>query len=333
MSGRRIGDFEGCTLVGTFDPDPATCSHQARPFGLIMDCTYVWGTFRDEDGNPTSAVRRIATAGDTTGLTMLHSPHPRSDSRIVAEVGANAFIGRARPAIGEREVRFVGGKAYTHGDRGFEFIMTASDLHWAEANFIDLSGRIVGPGLQFLTPWPDGAVMYTSRLWYVQGSVRGAAVNGFMGVDNVFVPPGYSWGHEPVSDTYELSWYTWGNRYDDGTLEVGHIAKGHGYWGFALVNNDAGELTRSTAVASSVDRRDEAGWPLHITYQVDGEPWEWVADDRGRMPDMGSPGQRRTPNSEGQFRRVGEPRRITTWMAWGETVPANGDVSRPAPPI
>lgn len=331
--GRGIGDFEGRTLVGSFDPVPETMSHFARPFGLSLDGTYIFGTFRDEEGNPTSLIRRIACGGDSLGLTLLHSAKPGSDFRVDPAVAARAFIGRARQEVDAEQVRYTGGKAYPHGERGFELTVSPTGMSWSEGADVELRGRIVGPGLQFYTPWSAGAVLYASRLWEVHGTIRDRAVSGFMGVDNVFTPSGYSWGHEPVSGNYELSWYTWGNRYDDGTVEMGHIASGHGHWGFAIFNRDGGELCRTTDVRSLVDERDDVGWPLHISFGIAGEQWEWVADERGRMPDMGLPGQRRTPNSEGQFRRVGEQRTITSWMAWGETVPENGDQRRPAPPV
>jgi hypothetical protein len=331
--GRRVCDFEGRTLVGSFDPTPDTMSHHSQHFGLSIDATYIFGTFRDGDGNPTSLVRRIGCGGDSLGLTLLHSPQPGADFRVDPSVAARAFIGRAQQDIDSERVRFTGGKAYPHGDRGFELTCTSAELHWSEAVDVELRGERIGPGLQFFTPWSSGAVLYTSRLWQVQGTIRGREVNGFMGVDNVLTPSGYSWGHEPISDNYELSWYTWGNQYDDGTVETGHIASGHGFWGFAIFNERDGELCRTTDVRSLVRQRDEVGWPLHITYRIGDEDWEWVADERGRMVDMGLPGQRRTPNSEGQFRRVGERRSITSWMAWGETVPENGDQRRPAPPV
>jgi hypothetical protein len=308
-------------------------SHHTRIFGLGLDGSYIFGTFREEEGNPTSLVRRIACGGESLGLMPMHSPHPGSEFRVDPAVAARAFIGRARQEIDAERVRYSGGKAYPHGERGFELTVSGSQLSWSEGADVELHGQIVGPGLQFCTPWSAGAVLYASRLWQVRGTIRDCDVTGFMGVDNVFAPSvdGYSWGHEPVSDNYELSWHTWRNKYDDGTVEMGHTASGHGHWGFAIFNCEDGELCRTTEVRSLVDQRDEVGWPLHISYRICNEDWEWVADDRGRMPDTGLPGQRRTPNSEGQFRRVGERRGITSRMAWGETVPENGDERRLAP--
>ena len=330
---RGITDFEGRSLVGTFHPSPETLSHHGTPMGLGLDGTYLFATVRDDEGNMTSMVRRIGEGGDSVGLSLLHSPVTGTDFRVDPEIAASAFIGRVRQEIDSEKARFFGGKAYPHGDRVFGLTVTPTELHWSEGPHADLTGRIIGPGLKFFTPWSEGGVLYISRLWEISGTVRGREVTGFMGLDNAFTSPGYSWGHEPVSGNYELTWYTWGNRYEDGAVQMGRISSGNGHWGFAIFNNEGGVLARSTDVRSLVTKRDEIGWPLHISYWIDGEEWEWVAEERGRMVDLGLPGQRRTPNSEGQFRRVGEERAITSWMAWGETVPENGDERKPAPAV
>jgi hypothetical protein len=53
---------------------------------------------------------------------------------------------------------------------------------------------------------------------------------------------------------------------------------------------------------------------------MDGEDWELLPAANGRMQLGAIP----NPQQEGMMRRVGEKRRPEVWMAWGETVPANG---------
>ena len=318
--------------MGSFDHATDTFDHRRTQWGLIVDATYFFGGLRSADGGLFSAIRRIATAGETSGLVVCDVPPGSRDLRIRQDVGASSFVGRAKQEIDNDRARFLGGKAYPHGARGFEIAVRNDGFGWRDCDHLALEARWLGRGLQWYTPWPSGGVLYTSRLWHARGTILGQEVEGMGGVDQVYAPPGYAWGHETVSNELELLWYTWGNRYDDGTIESGHVTFGHGQWGFAIINCGDDEV-RTTAVSGRVVERDEERWPLRIEFDVDGVAWEWEADPHGRMPDFGSAAERINTQSDGQFRRVGETRRIEAWWAWGETAPVHGDRRGPAPQL
>jgi hypothetical protein len=207
------------------------------------------------------------------------------------------------------------------GDTDLE--VTRTGLRWSEGADVDLQADLVGPGLQHVTVWPGGGLFYTSRLFTTRGLILGEDVDGFLLFDQWYLDAGASLRDWPGARAFELGWHTFGNRFDDGSVEVGTIGAGHGRWGFALVNDATGSVIATNDVDIDVVERDSDGWPLLIHYTVAGEPWDWRADPLGRMPDYGI--DILNPQSEGQLRRVGDKRTAVSWMGWGETCKANGD--------
>ena len=140
---------------------------------------------------------------------------------------------------------------------------------------------------------------------------EGTEVEGFMGVDEVHLPPGRQhFVDDPLSSQLAQASCSWATVYDDGSVECGHVAFGADDFGFALRAAD-GEAHIATSVTGDVLAVQD-GCPVRFTVDIDGEMWEYVADDRG-LPTEPLPGPLR--QSEGWFRRVGEERRPVVWFA------------------
>jgi hypothetical protein len=146
----------------------------------------------------------------------------------------------------------------------------------------------VGPGLQWYTPWPrQRGALYVARIFRASGTILGKSVEGFMGFDQYYFPPGFAYANDPFVQDVELSYVVFGNEYADGTVEVGHMFFGHGRWGAAMVNSQDGPIILTNALESEITQRDDRGYAAHILYRVQGEEWEFVADPTARMPDFG----------------------------------------------
>jgi hypothetical protein len=87
-----------------------------------------------------------------------------------------------------------------------------------------------------------------------------------------------------------------------------------------MIADESGRVRVARDVTAKVERDRDGYWFERVALDVDGEPWEIVADPRGRMADLGPIPN---PQQEALVRRVGETRTPVKWMAWGETVPAN----------
>lgn len=320
------GHFEWRTVVGAWDADPATGSHFERWWDTHIDGSYPLCTVRDADGIVYSCVRRVANGGDSLGLVIQTNAdgkdlriHPRS---------AESYAGPIAQKLDTRAHRLAGGGEVPE-PRSFALEITRDAASWQEADLLDLRGHMIGPGLQWYTPWPQkGGAFYTARMFRVSGTLLGREVEGFMGFDQYCFPPGFAYANDPFVQDVELSYIVFGNEYEDGTIEVGHMFHGHGHWGAAMVNNAHGPIILASDPWSEITARDERGYAAHILYEVNGEQWEFIADPSARMPDFGE-GVAKNPGQEGRFQRVGETRRAIAWWAWTETVPAHGELRVP----
>lgn len=308
-SPRPIGDFAYQTLVGTVAPDPEATASPRRHFGLDLDGTYLYGSFRDSDGRLYSVLRQV--------------PHHGAGARrIVMDDASGAMrfdLPRMAPAPGFCKRRFAAGKAVLEGDRamGADFaIHQAEDsVGWEEGDLLALNGRRVGPGLHWYTPYAGGGAYYHSIPHLAEGTLADTPVRGFLFLDSFYHPPGRTWGNDPLVQGVELHWHTFGNAYDDGTCELGHLARGRLGWGFALVNDENGNRLCTHPTGSRLDADDE-GWAKSIVTRVGDEDWIWQAAPSGHMVDFGPiPNQ----NGEGMLQVAGDDRSPDRWMAWGET--------------
>ncbi|MFO1376299.1 MAG: hypothetical protein U1F14_04755 [Steroidobacteraceae bacterium] len=319
------GHFEWRTLVGAWDADPMSGSHFERWWDLHVDGSYPLCTMRDADGIVYSCVRRIANGGDSIGFVLQTNVDGR-DLRIHPR-SAEGYSGPVVQKFGNGAHRLSGG-GQPPAARAFALELDRSTVRWQEAGLLDVEGRIIGPGLQWYTPWPkQGGAFYATRMYRARGTILGKPVEGFMGFDQYCFPPGFAYANDPFVQDIELSYVVFGNEYDDGTIEVGQMFFGHGRWAAAMVNNEQGPIILTTTLHSEITARDERGYAARIRYRVEGEDWEFIADPTARMPDFGE-GVAKNPGQEGRFQRVGDRRGLVAWWAWTETVPSHGELRR-----
>jgi hypothetical protein len=334
-SGRKSpGDFDARTLVGNFDFDIAQLLDFAPRFGLHRDGQYLYGLVRADDGEPICLYRKIELNGYSWGLS-IQTKDEVGQIRINREIAGQAYRGRLhRDLVGE-SVRFApdsitaGKAAWKEGSihqRGLTVEVTNDTVRWIEDGAFELTATPVGPGMQWYTPYDRGGILWLSVGYKCEGVFQGKPVRGFLFLDHAYLPEGLSYPYDPLVSGLEVRWNTFANWYEDGTVEVGHIACGHDQWGFALVNDSASGVLHATAdIAVRITERDTAGhFPRRIETRIGSEGWLWTLEPGCDMIDFDRPDN---PNSNGIERRANETRRIVVSMGWGETCPPNGDVA------
>lgn len=319
MSGRDAATLE--IVAGAYDATSAPTIGGRLIEGLERESTYLWGLFRSRADDPDiyQSMRRLSSAPSWPARLLLQSNagsaglgrhrYERMAARtvdVVSRAVASNMVFRAEPIDGAEP---------------FGLVVAGHDVRWAEGAILDVAGREVMPGLQWGLVRSDGGdgMRYASRIFLVEGVVDGVPVDGFVGVDEVHLAPGSeNYVDDPLTASH-LShvWCTWATAYDDGTVEAGHVSFGRDGFGFGLRAGD-GVAHVAEHVAGEVTTNDR-GCPTHVAFELDGQPWEFVADPRG-LPVVPLPGPVR--QAEGWFRRVGETRRPLVWCATPE-VPAS----------
>jgi hypothetical protein len=273
----------------------------------------VWGLFRTRGGEPhiVQVMRRV-------------SPVEAWPPRLVLQSNFGvAGMRRHRielMAARSRDVEAGGGRFTAEardGAQPFELSICPDSARWAEGEILDVSGTEVLPGLQWcVVPDTEGDGMrFASRIFLVEGVFEGIEVDGFLGVDEIHLAPGRQHYVDDPLTASRLSdaWCTWATAYDDGSIEWGHVSFGTDGFGFALRASEGVAHVAERVVGEVVSVRD--GCPVHITFDIDGEAWEFEADPRGLALEP-LPGPVR--QSEGWFRRVGETRQPVVWCATPE---------------
>lgn len=324
-----LGSFEWQALCGGFTPELGDIAAERGFFGLKPEGIYVYGTFRSADGDIHTPARRLPFGSDKgdAGVsgdmrlsmgrrlavqTTKDSPDGQQHFDVAAmrasASGAGLLVDRTSDAVVYR----------ASGDRDMLVEVSPSALHWREEDVLDLQGELVGSGLHWYLPGRDLGMYYTSQIYEVAGTIYGEKVTGFVPFDPVYMADGAAlYAEKDILEGEQLclTWYTWGTRWDDGTVEVGHTLSGHDQFGLCVATDADGLTVQTSNVEAEYEWAPNEYNVERVAFDVDGEPWEFVADPRGVQPDMG-----RIPNpqQEGLMRRVGDTRKPVHWSSWGE---------------
>jgi hypothetical protein len=297
--------------------DSATASN-----GLELESTYLKGLFRTrgDDQHIVQVVRRLSVAESFPPRLLLQSNIGVGGMRRHRIELIAAHSRDVERTVGDSGMRFEADAS--EGAQSLQVTLDEAGLRWWEGEIFDVSGAEVLPALQWsIVPddEPESAMRCATRVFAVSGNFEGVDVDGFVAIDEVCLAAGRQ-NHvdDPITaGNITDVWCAWANAYDDGTVEAGQAAFGANGLGFAVLAS-GGEARVAERVSGSVTSDDE-GRPTHISFDIDGERWEFVADDRG-LPIEPLPGPFR--QAEGWFRRAGEQRRPLVWWATPE-VPAD----------
>jgi len=329
------GQFGGAALAGSRRFDAGELVDPRDQLGLSREAIYCWGTARNRTGDLFVYARRMGAPASTGTEAIADGEvqHSLSDRFILQSTLDGADHPRLRREGRRTALADAADRSLENGraafripatdDRG-ELTLIAGDdaIDYCESDVLRLSGERIGPGLHWYLPYGPSALYYPTQTWKVAGSILGEDVEGFLFVEEAYMPPGgrVYVRHDPMKDVRYRLWYSWATTWDDGTTEFGHFVANDGAFSVGIIANADGTATFATSVSVDIERDADGYWYDRIALDVDDEPWEIVADPRGRMADLGPIPN---PQQEALVRRVGESRVPVTWMAWGETVPAH----------
>lgn len=312
------GDFGHQCVVGVFDAAVEDARKSCSYHDLVLEATVCFGTLRGEQGRATFRVARHLGRDRGGPLVVVRAP---ADGAGPAGGDVNSGGPATWSGSGLREWFDDGALIYAAAREGalpFELRTTSEHLAWSDGDLVSLEGHLVGgAGLQWYDA-TDPACAYASRAYRVRGSVCDEPVDGFVFLDQRYLPAGYRWRDTPhgARPGPPRVWTTFATEWDDGVVEAGHVAVGERWWQVGLVLSTGAPPTVTTDIALDGAPRAPFRPDRPVRLVVAGEPWEWVPEpvpgDRG-VPGHGTSG----PIADGLLRRAEDGGRAPrAWMAW-----------------
>ncbi len=322
-------DFGYQVLVGPQKVSGASLNQTRGFFGLVMNKTMPFGCFRDDEGHIYAAVRSVMSPSGTPNPTTFFYQSTRIDD-------ANLRMDRPRmkaQAQTARPVQTLEGDDCVWraqpDDAGNAWRLSASGeaMRWTEDGLFDIGGRLLGDGMQWYLPGVDWGTFYVSQMYEVFGQCLGRPVKGVISVDQAYLAEGGAIHYKKdlvVNNGMHVIWWNFATVYTDGSYDVGSFMVGHQNLGYAIFQNEKREV-RTTTKIEGVSRHAAGDYFAEDARIIleDNEEWEFLPDPKGRMVDF-TGGFPVTAQQEGRWRRVGDTREPSHWMAWGETDRRNG---------
>jgi hypothetical protein len=225
----RLGEFSQATL-GLFDFNAHDLSPRASYFGLHLSDTYMMAHLRG-GGRQLHVVRPLA-AETSPGLSFSSE---REDGIYADPRGVQfmrgGFLKRGIDADGA--LTFAGGGgAWSGGSAQTYQASFAARMEWRDSGQLELTGRLLGPGIQFHIPWRDGdaagGTYYAGLFYEVEGTLFDEPVTGIVILDHTFSPPGQSLHDSVVRRRYIGAWNAFATVFADGTAQYGQFGYGAG---------------------------------------------------------------------------------------------------------
>jgi hypothetical protein len=323
------GDFAYQCLVGPQKVSGAKLADLRDHFGLKLTKHMPFGSVRDEEGHIYSMVRALNAPGSTPNPTKFIYQSTRLDN-------ANLRIDKERitpRALTMWPARGLDGDtawwSSLPDETGQPWRITASgsSFSWHEEGLFSLKGKLIGNGMQWYLPGVDWGTFYVAQMYDVAGTCEGRAVKGVISLDQAWMAEGGAIHMSKdlvVNNQMHVIWWNFATVYKDGSWDLASILVGHEKLGYAIFQNEKGEVRCSTDTEGSVHHEDGGWFATEARIVVDSsEHWEFLPDPKGRMLDFVG-GFPITAQQEGRWRRVGDTREPDHWMAWGETDRRNG---------
>jgi hypothetical protein len=204
----------------------------------------------------------------------------------------------------------------------FAYTSEPDACRWTEAEVLAVSGRSIGPAVQWFNTWTGGACLTLTAKYRSSGTIIGRRVEGFSGHEIHYFSPGANWMQSPFGAGREFCWQHVANEYDDGSIVQATFASGADGWGFAMVHED-GTFVASTEVDAEATVRAN-GHPETITYRFLDQTWTWRIDPQGERAEIGSGAM---IGADGTCQRDGDPREVrlsmgnSDWWTDGRATP------------
>ena len=189
------------------------------------------------------------------------------------------------------------------------------------AQILQQAAKFSEQGLYPLNKVPDGesALVYNTRRVGARGTFLGHEVEGWLQMDNVFLPDACSWFNSVYYKSIQCAWTDFATEYDDGAIDHGVMILGkEGFNAFCVESSD-----RDPVVVFSPDievELDDNEYPIRFSVDAgNDEVWDWrrLPGNKAKIPPTNIKDAPRW--IQGYFTRRGETRSVKSADGWVES--------------
>jgi hypothetical protein len=315
----EFGDFKHRVIFDAVNLGFDHYHPQATFMNMGQRSVFGYGSLYDADGGLYVFVRELP-AGATIGLG-LFSDQDGKNCRA-PKGGISSYRGSVDIRKTDKDITWLSGDYAYRKEPSLMISHDGGRLHWQEKNIMDLKGRAMQPGIQWYDPSPESQG-YAMLFHRVSGTVMGKAVEGWIGLDVIYLGLGQIYSESPMAKWLKLSWCAFANEYEDGAWELGSITKGFENFSMAIIVNNLGDVIRGSYIDAEYEK-DEQGYPTRMRFrfkeEVSHEPqeWVWTPHPRGRLIDLPAASANLADyrGCEGVLSRAGETRKIKVSFGW-----------------
>ena len=317
---QALGDFDFRTVAGTFQLRLAELQPDTPLHGMQLQSQYLYGGLRSADGTMFVVERKFA--GPMSGGLYLMS-NEGGELKLLP--------GSIRSARGELVRQFtpdtrhwsdhlmhkVGAEMAPAGEQGLDLTIDDHSMNWSEGELLNLTGSVTGSGVQFYSPMRTEPLLYGSQAFWVKGTMLGTPVEGAIFFDHLYFRHGIEWKEYTWYKDIQVSWNVFGNLFDDGIVEFGHIVRGRRGWNVGVVAEGTEIIGVSTDVRGDF-ALDGDDFVAGATYDLGDAQWEFTADPDGRMSGFNKARWGGYRAQGGITRRKGDTRTLVNGWTWLE---------------
>ena len=264
------GDFNFQCLVAPQQVSGKKLADLRDHFGLKFTKHMPFGSLRDEEGHIYSTVRAVNGPESSPNPTKFIFQSTRIDGKNIRidreRIGPQAMT--MFPKRWYDEESDTAGWSSIQDELGNPWKITASGekFSWCEEGLFNISGTLLGSGMQWYLPGEDWGTFYVSQVYDVTGTCEGRPVKGLIMLDQAWMAEGGSIHFQKdlvVNNKMHVLWWTFATVFKDGSWEIGSFMVGHENLGYAIFQNNKGELIVSTNIEGVADHINKQGLSLY----------------------------------------------------------------------
>lgn len=315
---REYGRHGNFPIFGFVEHDPGFAFDGKPAMGLTLTDHFIYGGLRSIDGlKYFSFIRHFNNQG-ALGFSAFEADIDEcgeySNFRFKLD-SKKAYLGAAQA---NQKNGVWGVRDLFDGRPRFEVRAWTEGASWYERDLVDLSGEAAGTVSQICNPDFAAPLVYNSRCIRVQGVFLGLNVDGWLQMDNAFLPNGGCWFNSDYHKGIQAASTNFATEYEDGAIDHGTMICGReNYNTFCVESSDRDPIV---VIAPDIEiQLDDNEYPIRVSVDAGGgEVWEWrrLPGDNAKIP---SSTMEKAPRwIQGRFARRGETRKVVSADGWLE---------------